>query len=148
MSKFTPPPGYSTLSPYLIVEDPDAVRDFVRAVFPEAQVKAHYVKPDGRTNSLEMLLGEGVLMIGRSSEGFGPFQMMLHIYVDDVEDSYARAQGAGAQPIMPPSEQFYGDFAAGVLGPQNNFWWIAHNRETLTEAEINRRIAEREMGKE
>ena len=144
MSKFDPPRGYSNLSPYLIVDDPVALKDFILAVFPAASLQAHYRKPNGDTHSIEVTFGDCLMMIGGSQPGFGPFQTMQHVYVDDVDETYQRALDQGAQPVMPPSDQFYGDYAAGVLGPHNNFWWIAHNVELLDEAAVNQRLADRE----
>ena len=148
MSTFDPPQGYSSLSPYLIVDDPDALRDFILTVFPAASLKAHYRKPGGETHSIEIAFGDCLMMIGGSQPGFGPFQTMQHVYVSDVDAAYQRALDLGAQPVMPPGKQFYGDYAAGVLGPHNNFWWMARNLELLDEAAVNQRLAERESGRD
>ena len=45
---------------------------------------------------------------------------MLYLYVPDCDAAYAKAMAAGAEKVMEPMDQFYGDRSGGVLDPFGN----------------------------
>jgi uncharacterized glyoxalase superfamily protein PhnB len=64
---------------------------------------------------------------------------MLYVYVDDCDAAYARAIAAGAEPLMPPADMFYGDRSGGVKDASGNSWWIATHIEDVPADELARR---------
>ena len=68
---------------------------------------------------------------------------MVYIYTEDCDATYRRALEAGAESVMEPEDQFYGDRNAGVKGPQGNLWWIATHVEDVPRDELLKRAAER-----
>jgi PhnB protein len=64
---------------------------------------------------------------------------MLHVYVEDCDATYARALEAGAESLMEPSDQFYGDRMAGVQDLAGNQWFFATRVEDLSDEEMVRR---------
>ena len=61
------------------------------------------------------------------------------VYVADVDAVFQKALDAGAEKIMPPTDQFYGNREAGVKDPQGNQWWMATRIEIVSEEEMIRR---------
>lgn len=140
---FNPPPGYNSLSPFLMVNDLQGFLNFVTEVF-HTQIKKTIQNADGSPKSAEVWFGESLLMCSSANGGFGPFETMQHVYVTDVDACLARALALGSVTVMPASEQFYGDYAAGIKGPHGNYWWIARRTHDMTDAEIQAASLERE----
>jgi len=95
-----PPPGYQTVSPYLLYEDANRVVDWLQSLgFVERRVATGAA---GRSHH-ELVLGEdGLVMLGQMgpdfrgarSLGFSP-PVMVHVYVEDVVALHDRATASG-----------------------------------------------------
>ena len=132
------PAGYHTVTPYLVVEDIEALIAFLKDAFG-AEEHERVPGPDGVTRHAEVRIGDSVVMMGAAQEGYPPMPAALYMYVEDTDASYASALGAGADSIMEPADQFYGDRNAGVRDSQGNTWWIATRVEDLTREELRKR---------
>lgn len=140
------PKGFHTVTPYLIVEDVDQLLDFLEKAF-DGQVSERIVSEDGSAGHAQVRIGDSFLMMGRSSEGFPPLPCMIHLYVEDADASYEKALKAGAEPVMAVENQYYGDRAGGVRGPQGNYWWVATHIEDVSREELQKRAAEKDKNK-
>jgi PhnB protein len=134
------PKGYPTVCPYLVVPDPSQVIDFMQRVL-DGQVIERMEGPDGRIQHAEVRLGDSVVMMGAASEEHPVQTAMLHIYVPDVDATYARALKAGATSMREPEDQFYGDRSGGVKDAVGNSWWFATHVEDVSPEELKRRAA-------
>ena len=141
MSTHWLPENTPQASPFLIVDDLTILKKFLSAVF-NADVQMEIFDEDGKPNHAEFRIGDSVIMAGQSAPEFPALVAMLHIYVPDCDEVYKKAIDSGAEKIMPPSDQFYGDRSAGVKGPDGNMWWIATHIEKLTHHEIEKRSNE------
>jgi len=135
-----PPEGYHTLTPQIVVEDARETIEFVKNVF-DADLREIY-EDDGRIVHSEVVIGDSRLMIASASEEFGVFPLMVNLYVDDVDATFAKAIEHGATSLRDPADQFYGDRTGGVIDPQGNQWWISTHIEDVSEEEMRRRAAE------
>lgn len=63
----------------------------------------------------------------------------LYLYVEDVDATYARALQVGATSMEAPTDEFWGDRAAGVTDAFGNGWWIATRIEELSHDELQQR---------
>lgn len=131
------PATYHTVSPYLVVDDPAGLLDFVVKVF-DAQVVSKMLDPDGAILHADVLIGDSHVMLGQAADD-EPFPAMLHLYLLDCDTSYARALEGGAISLREPQDEYYGDRMGGVLDPFGNQWWLATHIEDLTEEEVERR---------
>jgi PhnB protein len=120
MNKFKPD-GRPTVTPRIFTEDVAGLVRFVKTVF-------------GATGELqsaaptEMTMGESIVMI---SDGGGLREAMpacLYVYVENADETYARAMAAGAQSIEPPADMPYGDRRATVRDSWSNIWQVATYR--------------------
>jgi PhnB protein len=125
MTAFTPgvPDGYPTACPYLIVPDADRILGFMKAAFGATE-RETYRSPEGRVKHAEVEIGDSVVMLGESSEGWDGFKAMVHLYVPEVDAVFQRAVGAGGRVVRDVSTQEYGDRTGGVEDPAGNQWWI------------------------
>lgn len=132
------PAGFTTVTPYLVVKDVNALIHFLEEAFDGKEIEKLY-RPDGRIMHAQVKIGNAVVMMGGATDDFAPLKSMVHLYVADADACYASALVAGATPIMPPEDQFYGDHSGGVADAEGNMWWIATHIEDVSPKEIQRR---------
>ena len=118
------PEGYQSVTPYLIVDHPLALIEFLKAAFHATEL-SRQTRPDGGVGHTEIQLGNSILMLSQSRGEWKAMPCMLHVYIEDVDAVYARALGAGATSLQAPADQPHGDRAAGLLDTNGIQWWIA-----------------------
>lgn len=124
--------GFGTVTPYLMVVDPDAFVDFLVSAFG-AEV-TYRTTGGGGGDHVELQLGDSRIMVG----GGGPVEedrpVALFLYVGDVDAVHDRAVAAGATSIMEPADGRFGEErGAGVVDPVGNQWYLGrHGDSTAT----------------
>ena len=135
----TTPPGYGTVTPWIISADTARLIDFAKAAFG-AEELARIPGPGGEgIGHAEVRIGDSVVMLGEAQDPWKPMPSTLYLYVPDTDATYRRALDAGATSLMEPADQFYGDRNAGVKDPTGNLWWIATHKEDVSPEEMARR---------
>ncbi len=119
------PPEYSTLCPYLMVDDLDGEIQFLERVF-KAQVKEKIHDDQGEFMHGEVIIGEVVVMLGKGRDEWPSRQSMNYVFVEDADTTFKRAIKEGALPLMEPGNREYGLREGGFEDPQKNQWWVAH----------------------
>lgn len=119
------PDGYTAVTPYLLVEGAAEFIEFLVCGF-NAVERRRVPMPQGGIGHAEVEIDGAVLMVADAfPPDFPATQSLLHLYVGDVDTTYARAVEAGATSIAEPSDESYGDRMARVLDPCGNQWIIA-----------------------
>ena len=118
------PEEYSTVCPYLMVDDLVSQLDFLITVFA-AVVKEEINDKEGVMIHAEVYLGEVVVMMGLARPEWPARPSMNYIFVDNVDQIYESALAAGSKTIMEPGDRDYGLRESGFRDPQGNQWWIA-----------------------
>ncbi|MBV9784084.1 MAG: VOC family protein [Acidisphaera sp.] len=142
------PSGYATVTPYLIFADAEAAIAFCTAAFGATE-RMRLPSPGGRIGHAEICIGDSVIMLAdefpdrgaRSPRTIGGTPVTIHLYVDDVDATVARAIAAGAQLTRPVENQFYGDRSGAVTDASGHVWHIATRVEEVPEEELRRRMA-------
>jgi uncharacterized glyoxalase superfamily protein PhnB len=124
------PPGFRTVTPYMIAKDGPALLEFAKQAFG-AEEKFRTVGSAGGLHG-EVKIGDTMLMMGGGIPG-REFRSTanthaLHIYVEDADDVYQKALAAGATSIGEPRDQEYGERSGSVKDPAGNFWYIATSK--------------------
>ncbi|MEL6937708.1 MAG: VOC family protein [Cyanobacteria bacterium J06598_1] len=118
------PTGYSTVSPYLIVEGAVATIQFLVQAFDAVELRR--ISDDaGKLKHSEVRLDDTVLMIADRGENWPAMPSHVHIYVEDVDVTYVRALDAGAISVQAPVQQDDEDKRGGVKDAGGTTWWIA-----------------------
>ena len=63
----------------------------------------------------------------------------MHLHVDNADAVVARAVAAGAEMLMPTTDQFYGERSYRLRDPLGHVWLIGHLIEQVTPEEMQRR---------
>jgi PhnB protein len=131
---------------YLRVRDAAAAIAFYEQAFG-ARERFRLVEPSGRIGHAELHLGPAVLMLsdafpeyGLDSPGPGAQTFSLvHLHVDDADAMARRAVDAGADMLMEPADQFYGERSCRLRDPFGHTWLIGHSIEDVAPEEMQRR---------
>jgi PhnB protein len=140
------PEGYHSVTPYLIVKGAAQAIAFYEQAFA-AEELYRMPMPDGRIGHAELRIGDSRIMladehpdVGALSPGsVGGTPVTIHLYVEDVDATFARATAAGARVTRPVADQFYGDRLGVLTDPFGHVWSVATHREDVPEEELRRR---------
>jgi uncharacterized glyoxalase superfamily protein PhnB len=114
------------IAPYLLYEDGAAAIEFLTRAFGFEEVMR--MEEGGVVNHAELRLGDDSVMLGDPGEDYksprnaGHYSSLVHVYVDDVDAHYERAKAAGAEILMEPTDQEYGDRRYDAKDPEGQFW--------------------------
>jgi PhnB protein len=128
--KGAPPPGYHTVSPYLLYEDADRVVSYLEHTF--GFVKRTEATGAAGRNHHELVFGDdGLVMVGQAWPGFRGARTLnahpsatVHVYVDDVEALHRRAVAAGAE-VTDLELAPVGDRRFMATDPEGQVWFFA-----------------------
>ena len=118
------PEGYNSVSPYLIVSDAAATISFLQTVFA-ATLLRRFADDNGRVMHAEMRLDDTVLMLADAAPEWPPVPSYVHVYVADVDATYAAALAAGATSVQEPVRKQDEDKRGGVRDAGGTTWWIS-----------------------
>ena len=139
------PEGYTTITPYLIVDGAEKLIEFIETVF-DGEVVMKMPSENGKIAHAEVKIGNSMLMLADSGEEWKPTQAMLHSYVENTDEVFQKALDAGATSIKEPADQFYGDRSSAVKDAFGNFWGISTHLEEVSEEEMQRRMEAGDQG--
>ena len=123
MSRFKPV-NYNSVSPYLIVSGASGTIAFLTRVFGAVELRRHPT-PSGTIMHAEVRLDDTVVMLADGTDGWPPMASHVHVYVADVDATYARALEAGAVSVQVPVKKGDEDKRGGVKDAGGTTWWIA-----------------------
>lgn len=134
---------HPTLSSALIYRDPEAALVFLERAFGFSPLMI--IRDDkGAIVHSEMTLGDGLIMVGTEWSAAhkspasvdGKNTQGLHVHIDtDVDAHCAKARAAGAEILMEPADQFYGDRSYRARDPEGHIWSISQTVKVLSPAE-------------
>jgi PhnB protein len=78
----------------------------------------------------------------RGPKSIGRSPVAIHVYVDDVDDTFDKALSAGATTLRPVEDKFYGDRGGEFEDPFGHRWSIASHIEDLSTEEMERRMGQ------
>ena len=138
------PKGYHTVTPSIFVAGAAKAIEFYKKAFG-AQEVMRFPGPDGKTiMHAEIRVGDSNIMLGdempeqgaRGPKTIGGTPVSFFIYGDNVDAAWKRAVDAGAKPIMPLADQFWGDRTGCLEDPFGHHWWLAQHVQDLTPEEL------------
>ncbi len=116
--------GFSTVTPYLIVEGAAALIEFLQRVF-DAEALVLEKKADGTIQYASVRIGNACVEISDARTEYPAFPCAMHVYVEDTDAVYRRALDAGAESLHAPMDMTYGERGAGVKDACGNVWYLA-----------------------
>jgi uncharacterized glyoxalase superfamily protein PhnB len=122
---------YPKITPYLYYEDAGAAMDWLIEAFGFEE-RMRMTNDEGRVNHGELVLGDGLVMVGEPGGGYenpnkrgGRATAGVNVYVDDVDAHFERARAAGAKINEEPSNQDFGDRRYIAEDPEGHDWFFS-----------------------
>jgi uncharacterized glyoxalase superfamily protein PhnB len=133
------PPGYATVTPWIISRDSARLIEFMQHAFGAVEL-GRMPGPTGGIGHAEVRIGDSVVMLFDAPAGWHvETSAFLRLYVADGDATYQRALSAGATSVTKMTSLFFGDRVGRVRDPLGNIWWIQTHVEDVDAAEMERR---------
>lgn len=140
------PPGYHSVTPYLIIDGAAKAIDFYKKAFDATELM-RMESPDGRIGHAEIKIGDSQVMLAdeypemgyRSPQALGGAAVSLMVYVEQADQMFKQALASGAQELQPLKDQFYGDRSGTLKDPFGHVWTISTHVEDVAPEEMRRR---------
>jgi uncharacterized glyoxalase superfamily protein PhnB len=117
-------PGFDNIAPYVAVNGAASLIEFLKTAFQGSE-RCRVPRPDGTVMHAEIGIGNSVIELADASQQHPPRPVTVHLYVDDADAAYDRSLQAGATPIYPVDDQFWGDRQGCAKDEFGNVWYIA-----------------------
>jgi uncharacterized glyoxalase superfamily protein PhnB len=137
------PKGHHTVTPSLFVAGAAKAIDFYKKALG-AEELMRFPAPDGKIMHAELRIGDSIIMLadempdqgGRSPKSIGGTPVSFFVYGENVDAAWQRAVDAGAKPIVPLDDQFWGDRTGCLEDPFGHQWWLAQHIKDMTPEEL------------
>jgi PhnB protein len=144
------PDEYPRVTPYLHVDGAKAAIDFYVSVLGAEPRGGVMQTPDGRVGHAELSIGDSVIMLAdefpemgvRGPKSVGGSPVAIHVYVENVDDTFDRAVKAGATVLRPVEDKFYGDRGGDFEDPFGHHWSVATHIEDVSPEEMEKRMGQ------
>src|SRR5918994_1053563 len=105
-------------------------------------------RAEGKVMHAEIQIGDSMLMLSdpfpnwdsKTASMLGGSPVSLMLYVERADDLFSRAVQAGAKPVRPMEDMFWGDRFGQVEDPYGLKWGIATHVEDLSPEEMQKRM--------
>lgn len=143
------PEGYTSLTPFLVIDGAAAAIDFYVAVFG-ARLIEKMDASDGTVAHAELDFGTGRLQLSDPNADYelvapprsGPVTHSVVLYCADVDAVVDRAERAGATVREATQTFVTGDRFASIIDPFGQRWAVMTRVEEVDAAERDRRLSE------
>jgi len=117
------PNGFTSLTPYFIIDDGDKFLRFLDQAFECEVVDVH--REDGNMRHAAIRIFGSMIEASAGNEKYPARKFALHLYVPDCDAVYAKALAAGGISIFEVTDMPYGERSGGIEDPFGNQWYIA-----------------------
>lgn len=139
------PQGFSSVTPYLMIEGAQMAIDIYTQAFGAKEENRMTCPQTGKIMHTVLTIGNSKLMLSDAwpeSECGKATSSSFYIYVDDVDAAFKKASTAGLKDTMKPEDMFWGDRTAAVTDPFGNVWTLATHVRDMSKDEIEQAAKE------
>ena len=137
------PEGFHTVTAHLVCAGAAQAIEFYKKAFGAVEV-GRMPMPGGKLGHAEMRIGDSRIMLADDFPEYGsnsPLALkgspvVIHLYVNDADAVFAQVVAAGAKPVMPLADMFWGDRYGQVEDPFGHRWSIATHKRDLTMEQV------------
>ncbi|MDE1829716.1 MAG: VOC family protein [Thaumarchaeota archaeon] len=138
------PEGYHTVTTALTVRGAAEAIEFYKKAFGAKEI-TRFPGPDGKSimhAEIQTMIRESPVMDEMpqmrclSPQSVGGATNGIFLYVENSDDLFGKAVSAGAKPIMPVSDMFWGDRCGAVEDPFGHRWTTSTHKKDLSHQEV------------
>ncbi|WP_221392977.1 VOC family protein [Dyadobacter sp. NIV53] len=128
----TVPENYTSVTPWIISRSSAELIDFLTAAFDAEEIPNSRIKnEDGAIIHVVVKIGNAMVMLFDSREGWASTPSFLNLYVEDIEKVYQKALQLGAKSVTDITTLWFGEKVCRILDPFGNLWWINQRIEEI-----------------
>jgi uncharacterized glyoxalase superfamily protein PhnB len=142
------PEGFHTVTPHLVCAGAAEAIEFYKKAFDAVEM-GRMPGPGGKIMHAQLRIGDSPIMLADDFPDFGskgPLALkgtpvVIHLYVADADATFAQAVAAGAKPVMPLADMFWGDRYGQLDDPFGHRWSIATHKRDMTPEQMREEMA-------
>lgn len=141
------PEGFHTITPQIVVDGADKAIDFYKKALGAELIGRMEMPGTGKVMHAALRIGTSPFFLNDPMPGFegrppgeAGSPVSFYCYVDDVDEAYERATGAGMKTITEPSDMFWGDRIGHLEDPFGYRWMLATHTRDVTPEEMARAV--------
>jgi len=128
----TIPDGYTAVTPWIISPSTVDLIAFLTAAFDAQEIpNSRITNDEGIIIHVVVKIGDALVMLFDSREGWDPTPAFLNLYVPNVQSTYEKALQWGAQSVTDITTLWFGEKVCRLLDPVGNLWWISERVEEI-----------------
>ena len=143
------PDGLTAITPHLVCANASAAIEFYEKAFGAIE-ESRLAGPEGSLwHACIRIGGAAVFLVDEMPHmgALGPLALKgspvtVHLMVEDVDATVARAVAAGAKVTMPVTDMFWGDRYGMLIDPFGHKWSVATHKQDLTPDQIQQAMAQ------
>ncbi|MGJ7918086.1 VOC family protein [Massilia sp. LXY-6] len=151
------PEGFHTITPHLVCAGALDAIEFYKKAFGAVET-GRMPGPGGKIMHAQLRIGDSPIMLADDFPEFGcngpqalkGTPVFIHLYVNDADAVFQQAVAAGAKPVMPMADMFWGDRYGQLDDPFGHRWSIATHKRDMTpqqmREEMQRSMQQRQGG--
>lgn len=121
----TIPDNYTSVTPWIITVSSAKLIEFLEAAFEAEEIpNSRITNEDGIIIHVVVKIGNAMVMLFDSREGWGPTPVFLNLYVENIEKTYQKSIQFGATSVTDITTLWFGEKVCRILDPFGNLWWI------------------------
>jgi PhnB protein len=140
------PPGYHSITPYLVMNNCSEAIEFYKSVFGAKELFRTASPEQGQIDHAELEIGDSRIMVADAHPGssvmspkkLGGTTVSFVVYVTDVDKVFNAALAAGALEDDPVKDKPYGDRSGTIIDPFGHRWTITTHMRDVPPKEMER----------
>jgi len=128
----TVPDNYTSVTPWIISQSSADLIEFLKNAFDAEEIPNSRIKnEDGVIIHVVVKIGNAMVMLFDSRDGWEPTPSFLNLYVEDIEEAYQKSIQLGATSVTDITALWFGEKVCRILDPFGNLWWINQRIEEV-----------------
>src|SRR5476651_2056069 len=126
------PEHYTSVTPWIISPSSANLIEFLKAAFEAEEIPNSRIQnEEGVIIHVVVKIGNAMVMLFDSREGWAPTPSFLNLYVEDIEKAYQKTLQLGALSVTDITTLYFGEKVCRILDPFGNLWWINQRIEEI-----------------
>jgi PhnB protein len=141
------PDNYTSVTPWIISPSSAQLIGFLKSVFNAEEVlNSRITDHDGVIIHVVVKIGDAMVMLFDSREGWDPTPSFLNLYVQDIDETLEKALKLGATYVTEITELWFGEKVCRIIDPFGNLWWINQRMKEVdfTDPEVGKKALTQE----
>ena len=119
------PENYTTVTPWIISPSSAKLIEFLKDAFDAEEIpNSRITNKEGVIIHVVVKIGDALIMLFDSRDGWPQTPSFLNLYVEDVEAVYQKSIKLGAKSVTDITDLWFGEKVCRIIDPFGNLWWI------------------------